>query len=127
MQSEVADALTAYDVPTETEMNARTLPSAQYATAAALQVVDDFVDTEVAAIKAKTDALPADPADASDIASSFATVNATLATLSGYVDTEVAAIKAKTDKLPTDPADASDIAGSFAGVNSDTGDDRRVR
>lgn len=43
-------------------------------------------------IKAKTDNLPTDPADASDIA-------AALATLAGYVDTEVAAIKAKTDQL----------------------------
>jgi len=68
------------------------------------------VDTEVGAIKAKTDNLPADPADASDIAASFAGVNATLATIAGYVDTEVAAvlaavdtevaaIKAKTDQL----------------------------
>jgi hypothetical protein len=118
VQSEVADALTAYDVPTEAQMNARTLPSADYATASALQVVDDFVDTEVAAIKAKTDALPADPADASDIAGSFAAVNATLATIAGYVDTEVAAIKAKTDNLPSDPADASDIASAFGTVNA---------
>lgn len=34
---------------------------------AALVVIDDFIDTEVAAIKAKTDNLPADPADASDL------------------------------------------------------------
>lgn len=33
-----------------------------------LDAIDDFVDTEVAAIKAKTDNLPTDPADASDIA-----------------------------------------------------------
>src|SRR6185503_2419005 len=56
-----------------------------------------LLDTEVAAIKAKTDNLPSDPADASDIAASFSTVNATLATIAGYIDTEVAAIKAKTD------------------------------
>ena len=37
------------------------------ATAAALTTVSGYIDTEVAAIKAKTDALPADPADASDI------------------------------------------------------------
>lgn len=78
-----------------------------------LSTIDDFLDTEVAAIKAKTDNLPSDPADASDIASSFSTVNATLATIAGYIDTEVAAIKAKTDNLPSDPADASDIAGLF--------------
>jgi len=58
-----------------------------------------YVDTEVAAIKAKTDSLPADPADASDIAAAFSTVNSTLATIAAYVDTEVAAIKAKTDSL----------------------------
>ena len=32
-----------------------------------LTAIDDYLDTEVAAIKAKTDNLPADPADASDI------------------------------------------------------------
>jgi len=68
-----------------------------------------LVDTEVAAIKAKTDNLPSDPADASDIAASFSTVNTILGTLSGYVDTEVAAIKAKTDLIPAAPAAVSDI------------------
>src|SRR5688572_14337103 len=33
-----------------------------------LDTIDDFLDLEVAAIKAKTDNLPADPADASDLA-----------------------------------------------------------
>lgn len=36
--------------------------------AAALTIIDDFLDTEIAAIKAKTDNLPTDPADASDLA-----------------------------------------------------------
>lgn len=36
VQSECADALTAYDAPTNTQMNARTLLAADYATAAAL-------------------------------------------------------------------------------------------
>lgn len=57
------------------------------------------VDTEIAAIKAKTDALPSDPADASDIAASFSTISTTLATIAAYIDTEVAAIKVKTDRL----------------------------
>lgn len=78
--------------------------------------IDDFLDTEITDIKAKTDLIPADPADASDIAASFSTVNSTLATIAGYIDTEVAAIKAKTDNLPTDPADASDIAASFTSI-----------
>jgi hypothetical protein len=74
-----------------------------------VDTVDDFLDTEVAAIKAKTDNLPADPADASDIASSFSTVNSTLSTIAAYIDTEVAAIKAKTDNLPASPAATGDI------------------
>jgi hypothetical protein len=69
------------------------------ATQASVDTIDDFVDTEVAAIKAKTDNLPSDPADASDIAAAFSTVNSTLSTIAGYIDTEVAAIKAKTDSL----------------------------
>jgi len=74
----------------------------------------------ISAIKAKTDNLPSDPADASDIAAAFSTVNSTLSTIASYVDTEVAsilaavdtevaAIKAKTDNLPTSPAAAGDI------------------
>ncbi len=64
---------------------------------------------DIAAVKAKTDNLPSDPADASDIAGAFSTVNSTLSTIAGYVDTEVAAIKAKTDNLPASPAAVSDI------------------
>jgi hypothetical protein len=78
-------------------------------TAGALKVIDDFLDTEVAAIKLKTDLIPADPADASDIAASFSTVNSTLATLGTYIDTEVAAIKLKTDLIPASPAATGDI------------------
>jgi hypothetical protein len=93
--------------------------------AADIITIDDLLDTEVAAIKAKTDNLPADPADASDIAASFTTVNTKLDTIDDFLDTEVAAIKAKTDNLPADPADASDIAASFTSLNTkvDTIDD----
>ena len=38
----------------------------------------------MAAIKAKTDNLPSDPADASDITASFGAVNTTLGTIAGY-------------------------------------------
>lgn len=84
------------------------------------QVVGEFSlsKTALASIKSKTDNLPSDPADASDIASAFSTVNSTLSTMAGYIDTEVAAIKAKTDNLPSDPASASTIATSFGTVNS---------
>lgn len=82
---------------------------APIATQASVDTVDDFLDTEIAAIKAKTDNLPADPADASDIAASFSTVNSTLSTIAGYIDTEVAAILADTNELQTDFADGGRI------------------
>ena len=50
------------------------------------------LDLLIDAIKAKTDNLPADPADDSDI-------DAQLATIAGYIDAEIAAIKAVTDTL----------------------------
>ena len=74
-----------------------------------LTAIDDYIDAEVSAIKAKTDNLPSDPADASDVAGAFATVNSTLSTIAAYVDTEVAAIKAKTDLIPAAPAAVGDI------------------
>jgi len=57
IQQEATDALNAYDPPTNAEMVARTILAADYATAAALDAVDNFVDTEVSAIKAVTDKL----------------------------------------------------------------------
>lgn len=70
----------------------------------------------IAAIKVKTDNLPSDPADASDIASSFSAISSALTTIAGYIDTEVAAIKAKTDQLAFSgsgvQADAVAIGGS---------------
>lgn len=74
-----------------------------------VDTIDDFLDTEIAAIKAKTDNLPSDPADESSI-------QATLATIAAYVDTEIAAIKAKTDNLPSDPADESSIQAAIAAL-----------
>lgn len=85
----------------------------------AVGVVDDFLDTEIAAIKAKTDNLPSDPADASDIAASFSTVNTALSTIAGYIDTEVAAIKLVTDTLLADLASAHG-AGSWEGGGGGT-------
>ena len=76
------------------------------------------VDTEVASILAKVNALPADPADASDIAAAFSTVNLKLDAIDDFVDTEIQAIKTKTDNLPVDPASASSMASSFTVVNS---------
>lgn len=56
-QSAATAALNAYDPPTNAEMEARTLVAANYATAAALDAVDNYIDTEIAAIKAVTDKL----------------------------------------------------------------------
>jgi hypothetical protein len=99
------------------------------ATAANLATVAGYIDTEVAAIlvdtaaiKAKTDNLPSDPADASDVAGAFTTVNTKLDTIDDFLDTEVAAIKAKTDNLPSDPADASVVAGLIAAVETKVDD-----
>ena len=64
-----------------------------------IDTIDDFIDTEVAAIKAKTDNIPSDPADASDVAAAFAAVSAKIDTVDDFLDTEIAAIKAKTDSL----------------------------
>jgi hypothetical protein len=55
VQSEASDALVAYDPPTNAEVEARTRPTAEYATATNLQTVDDLID----AIKAVTDQLVA--------------------------------------------------------------------
>ena len=116
VQSEAADALNAYDPPTNTEMEARTIAAATYATASALDTVDNFldtevaailaaVDTEVAAIKAVTDLLPnagaltsLATAAALDTVDNF--LDTEVAAILAAVDTEVAAIKAVTDLLP---------------------------
>ena len=81
----------------------------------ALSDVLAAVDTEIAAIKAKTDNLPVDPADASDIAASFTSIASTLSTIAGYIDTEVAAIKAKTDKLTFDAS--NNVSGNVKAIN----------
>jgi hypothetical protein len=111
VQAAAAAALSAYDPPTNTELEARTLPAASYATSAALAIVDGIVDTivvdtstdipallatiagyldtEIAAIKAKTDTIPLNPA-----------TEATLAVMDALID----AIKLKTDTIPVNPA-----------------------
>ena len=60
-------------------------------------------------IKAKTDNLPSDPADASDLATAFSGVNTKLDTIDDLLDSEIAAIKAKTDLIPASPAAVGDI------------------
>ena len=81
-----------------------------------IDTIDNYIDTEIAAIKTVVDDILVDTGT---------TLPSTLSTIASYIDTEIAAIKAKTDNLPADPADASDIASSFTTVNTklDTIDD----
>lgn len=70
----------ATDVLTSTALATSAVTEIQsgLATAAALTIVDDFLDTEIAAIKAKTDNLPAAPAAVSDIPSATTIADAIL-------------------------------------------------
>lgn len=122
INTEADTALADYDAPTHTELT-NELATADDATLAAiaalnnlsqadvrsavglatanldtqLSAIDDYIDTEVAAIKAKTDNLPSDPADESLLEAAIATVladTAGIATLlsrlssarAGYLD-----------------------------------------
>lgn len=73
---------------------------------ATLATTATYIDTEVAAIKAKTDNLPTDPADQSAVeaaitaATSPLATAANLATVAGYLDTEIASILGYVDCLP---------------------------
>ena len=78
------------------------------------------IDTVVDAIKAKTDNLPAAPADDTSIDTQLGAIQTDITAIKGYVDTEVAAvlaavdtevaaIKAKTDNLPADPASETNV------------------
>jgi hypothetical protein len=68
-------------------------------------------NSDITAIKAKTDNLPSDPADQSAVeaaitaATSPLATAANLATVAGYLDTEIAAILADTNELQLDWAD----------------------
>lgn len=67
-----------------------------------LSTIDDFLDTEVAAILADTNELQTD------------------LTNGGRLDLLIDAIKAKTDNLPADPADDSDIDAQLAAIKAET-------
>lgn len=115
VNAEVDTALADYDGPTHAELTAE------------LATADDAVLAQVALVKAKTDNLPSDPADASVIAARFDTLdtsvadlptNAELATALGTADdavlAQVALVKAKTDLIPASPAATSDIPSANA-------------
>ena len=105
------------------------------ASQASVDTLDDYVDTEVAAIKAKTDQFVFTVANQVDsnalsgggglnaagirsaIGLASANLDTQLTTLDDYIDTEVAAIKAKTDLIPASPAqDDPNISTRLADV-----------
>jgi hypothetical protein len=67
VNAEVDTALADYDGPTNAEMVARTLLAAEYGTAATQATIAGYLDTEVAAIKAKTDQLTFSVANTLDV------------------------------------------------------------
>ncbi|KKN05486.1 hypothetical protein LCGC14_1086930 [marine sediment metagenome] len=88
-------------------------------TAARAQVLDDWInggrlDLLIDAIKAKTDNLPADPADDSDI-------DTQLAAIAAYIDTEIAAIKTVVDAIVLDTG-TDGVILKAAGLNADAVD-----
>lgn len=86
---------------------------------AALQLIDDFLDTEIAAILAKVNALPNDPADASDIAASFTTLTTKL---TKYVQLMVRKDAAIATDNATELTAINANGGSGAGAYANTTD-----
>lgn len=92
------------------------------ATAAAVDAVDNFIDTEVAAIKTVVDGIQTDLDNGTDGLGALKTlidtldnfVDTEMAAVLAAVDTEVAAIKAKTDLIPAAPAAVGDIPTAAA-------------
>jgi hypothetical protein len=87
---------------------------------ALLATIAGYIDTEVAAIKAKTDNLPSDPADQSAVEAAITSAVAALATQASVdvIDALIDAIKAKTDNLPSDPADQSAVEAAITAATS---------
>lgn len=92
------------------------------ASATNLATLAGYVDTEVAAIKAKTDNLPASPANEATLTTIAGYLDTEVASILAAVDTEVAAIKTVTDALPNSGA-LTTITNNVASILADTGTD----
>lgn len=102
-----ADAVTEIQAGLASQASVDDLPTnAELATA--LGTADDAVLAQIALVKAKTDNLPGDPADASDIAAAFSSLSSQVTTVDGVVD----AIKLVTDKLDT-TLEVGDTDGNY--------------
>ncbi len=77
VNAEADTALADYDAPTHTELTAE------------LATADDAVLAQVALVRSKTDNLPSDPADASDIAAAFGVVGSALSGLNDLSEADV--------------------------------------
>jgi hypothetical protein len=106
----------------------KAIANAALATAANLAIVDDFLDTEIAAIKAKTDNLPAAPAAVGDIPTAVANaaqVRTNLTTELGRID---AAISSRSTYAGGDTAGVTTLLSRIIGTlaagthNPQTGD-----
>jgi hypothetical protein len=84
-----------------------------------------YIDTEVSAIKAKTDNLPSDPADQSAVEAAITAATSPLATqasvntIDDFLDTEIAAIKTKTDQLTFTVANKVDSTAELDSASVD--------
>lgn len=125
INADIGTGVGAYDNTTDSVQALRDQGDAAWITntaaniRAAIGIASANIDTQlsdVAVIKAKTDNLPADPADASDIAASFASIISTLADIIAYIDTEIAAIKAKTDLMAFNGA--GEVSANIKSVNN---------
>ncbi|MDG4903207.1 hypothetical protein P9279_22105 [Mesorhizobium sp. WSM4962] len=93
------------------------------ATASALATVAGYVDTEVAAIKAKTDNLPSDPADASDIAAAFTSLqshgDSAWATATGFSTLDAAGVRSAVGMASANLDTQLDALPTTAEVNAE--------
>lgn len=116
-----AEVATAVRTELATELGRIDVAVSTRASQTSVDTIDDYVDTEVAAIKtdtaaikAKTDNLPSDPADASDIATAFGTVTSALSA----IDTALGALPSAAENADAvweeAVADHSGTAGSTA-------------
>lgn len=131
IQAAAAAALTAYDPPTNAEMEARTLLAANYATAANQTTIAGYLDTEIASILGYVDCLPATwvvpgtlTADQvrTELATELGRIDVAVSSRSNHGASDVAALVLATpeNKLATNasgevtPAEASKIGYSLS-------------
>lgn len=73
----------------------------------------DDIQSFLLAVKAKTDNLPSDPADQSQVEAAITAATSGLASQS-----DLTAVKVKTDNLPADPADQSSVEAAITAATS---------